>query len=80
MTYIFKDGKKIATISMVSTAALEYKELFLDLNSYSTTYSREELSNIVKTVIQTGDPYKVENGQAGESLWIENGVIFYHAW
>jgi hypothetical protein len=80
MAYIFKNKKIIATISMVSTAPLEYKELFIDINTYKGSHTKDEFTTIVNSVIQTGKSYKVEKGQGGEGLWLENGVLLYHVW
>lgn len=75
-------GRKIiATVSLVSGAPVEYKELFIDLMSYkSKRYTREQFANIVDTVIQSGEPYKVEEGDGGELLSLENGILRYDSW
>ncbi|WP_061810399.1 hypothetical protein [Rossellomorea vietnamensis] len=75
-------GRKIiATVSLVSGAPVEYKELFIDLMSYkSKKYTREQFADIVDTVIQSGEPYKVEEGSAGELLSLENGILRYDSW
>ncbi len=80
MSYIVKDRKIIATKSLVSGASLQYKELFIDLISVGTIYSREEFADIVETVIKTGEPYKIEKGQGGVLLELDKGVLRYHSW
>ncbi|UTE77399.1 hypothetical protein [Rossellomorea sp. KS-H15a] len=75
-------GRKIiATVSLVSAANVEYKDLFIDLMSFqSKQYTREEFAALVDTVIQSGEPYIVEEGDSGELLKVENGTIVYHSW
>ncbi|BCB05793.1 hypothetical protein [Bacillus sp. KH172YL63] len=80
MSYIIKDMDVIATISLVSVSSLEYKDLFIDLMAIKTAYSKEEFSEIVEKVIETGKPYKIEKGKEGESLEVENGFLIYHIW
>ena len=75
-------GRKIiATVSLVSGAPVEYKDLFIDLMSYrSKKYTREQFADIVDAVIESGEPYKVEEGSAGELLSLENGILRYDSW
>jgi hypothetical protein len=81
MSYVIIGRKIIATVSLVSGAPVEYKELFIDLMTYqSKKYTREQFATIVETVIESGEPYKVEEGFAGELLSIENGRLRYDSW
>ena len=81
MSYVIIGRKIIATVSLVSGAPLEYKDLFIDLMTYqSKKYTREEFAGIVETVIESGEPYKVEEGFAGELLSLENGILRYDCW
>ncbi|PFA67289.1 hypothetical protein CN378_10600 [Bacillus sp. AFS015802] len=75
-------GRKIiATVSLVSAAKIEYKDLFIDLMTFrSKHYTREQFAALVDTVIQSGEPYKVEEGNSGELLKLENGTFIYHSW
>jgi hypothetical protein len=75
-------GRKIiATVSLVSAANVEYKDLFIDLMTYqSKKYTREQFAALVDTVIESGKPYTVEEGNSGELLKVENGTIIYHSW
>ncbi|PFG04611.1 hypothetical protein [Bacillus sp. es.034] len=75
-------GRKIiATVSLVSAANVEYKDLFIDLMTFqSKQYTRKEFAALVDTVIQRGEPYIVEEGDSGELLKVENGTIVYHSW
>lgn len=75
-------GRKIiATVSLVSAANVEYKDLFIDLMTFqSKKYTREQFAALVDTVIQSGEPYIVEEGDSGELLKVENGTIVYHSW
>ncbi|MGG3912761.1 hypothetical protein [Rossellomorea vietnamensis] len=81
MSFVIIGRKIIATVSLVSGAPVEYKDLFIDLMSYqSQKYTREQFAAIVDTVIQSGEPYKVEEGSAGELLSLENGILRYDSW
>ncbi|MFI8575748.1 hypothetical protein ACIGEL_08540 [Rossellomorea aquimaris] len=81
MKHVIIGRKIIATVSLVSAADLEYKDLFIDLMSHrSKKYTRDQFASIVAEVIQSGEPYKVEEGNAGELLSVKNGKLFYHAW
>jgi hypothetical protein len=81
MSYIIIGRKIIATVSLVSGAPLEYKDLFIDLMTYqSKKYTREQFAAIVDTVIESGEPYKVEEGFGGELLSVENGRLRYDRW
>ncbi|WP_374055004.1 hypothetical protein [Rossellomorea sp. FM04394] len=81
MSHVIIGRKIIATVSLVSAADVEYKELFIDLMSLrSKKYTRDQFASIVDTVIQTGEPYKVEEGNSGELLEVKNGVLVYHGW
>ncbi|CAN7194972.1 hypothetical protein [Rossellomorea sp. LjRoot5] len=75
-------GRKIiATVSLVSAANVEYKDLFIDLMTFqSKKYTREQFAALVDTVIESGEPYIVEEGDSGELLKVENGTIIYHSW
>ncbi|MFC7786027.1 hypothetical protein ACFQWC_16145 [Rossellomorea sp. GCM10028870] len=81
MSHVIIGRKIIATISLVSAADVEYKDLFIDLMSLrSKKYTRDQFASIVETVIQSGEPYKVEEGDSGELLQVKNGVLVYHGW
>jgi len=81
MTHVISGRKIIATVSLVSAADVEYKDLFIDLMSHrSSKYTRDQFASIVEKVIQSGEPYKVEEGNKGELLSVKNGKLFYHAW
>ncbi|MCA1065245.1 hypothetical protein QTG56_07940 [Rossellomorea sp. AcN35-11] len=81
MSHVIIGRKIIATVSLVSAADVEYKELFIDLMSFqSKKYTREEFASIVDEVIQSGEPYKVEEGDGGEILSLKDGNLVYHNW
>ncbi|WGG45279.1 hypothetical protein [Rossellomorea sp. DA94] len=81
MSYVIIGRKIIATVSLVSATNVEYKDLFIDLMTFqSKQYTREEFAALVDTVIQSGEPYIVEEGDSGELLKVENGTIVYHSW
>lgn len=81
VSYVIIGRKIIATVSLVSAANVEYKDLFIDLMTFqSKQYTREEFAALVDTVIQSGEPYIVEEGDSGELLKVENGTIVYHSW
>lgn len=81
VSYVIIGRKIIATVSLVSAANVEYKDLFIDLMTFqSKQYTREEFTALVDTVIQSGEPYIVEEGDSGELLKVENGTIVYHSW
>ncbi|MGF3105027.1 hypothetical protein [Rossellomorea sp. DUT-2] len=81
MTHVIIGRKIIATVSLVSAADLEYKDLFIDLMSHrSKKYTRDQFASIVAEVIQSGEPYKVEEGNSGELLLVEDGMLVYHGW
>ena len=81
MSHVIIGRKIIATVSLVSGADVEYKDLFIDLMTYqSKKYTREQFASIVETVIQSGEPYKVEEGDSGELLKVENGALIYDSW
>ncbi|WP_406686176.1 hypothetical protein [Rossellomorea vietnamensis] len=81
VSYVIIGRKIIATVSLVSAANVEYKDLFIDLMTFqSKQYTREEFAALVDTVIQSGEPYIVEEGDSGEFFKVENGTIVYHSW
>jgi hypothetical protein len=81
VSHVIIGRKIIATVSLVSGANVEYKDLFIDLMTYqSKKYTREQFASIVETVIQSGKPYKVEEGDSGELLKVQNGVLIYDSW
>lgn len=81
MSHVIIGRKIIATVSLVSAADIEYKDLFIDLMSLrSRKYTRDQFASIVDTVIQSGEPYKVEEGDSGELLSVKNGMLVYHGW
>lgn len=81
MTHVIIGRKIIATVSLVSAADVEYKDLFIDLMSHrSKKYTRDQFASIVETVIKSGEPYKVEEGDSGELLSVKNGMLVYHGW
>ncbi|MBW3111419.1 hypothetical protein KYJ26_06240 [Bacillus sp. MCCB 382] len=77
---IFKNGQQIAGVSISTSALLEYKDLFIELCTYNSKNTKAEFSEIVNTVIQTGEPYKVGNDQGGSELRLKNGVLLYDSW
>ncbi|WP_226676506.1 hypothetical protein [Rossellomorea aquimaris] len=81
MSYVIIGRKFIATVSLVSGAPVEYKDLFVDLMTYkSKKYTREQFAAIVDKVIESGEPYKMEEGSGGELLSLENGWLRYDRW
>jgi hypothetical protein len=81
MSHVIIGRKIIATVSLVSAADVEYKDLFIDLMSLrSKKYTRDQFASIVDTVMQSGEPYKVEEGNSGELLSVKNGMLVYHGW
>ncbi|QHE63245.1 hypothetical protein FHE72_21190 [Rossellomorea vietnamensis] len=81
VSYVIIGRKIIATVSLVSAANVEYKDLFIDLMTFqSKQYTREQFAALVDAVIQSGEPYIVEEGDSGELLKVENGTIVYHSW
>lgn len=81
MTHVIIGRKIIATVALVSAADVEYKDLFIDLMSHrSKKYTRDQFASIVDTVMQSGEPYKVEEGNSGELLSVKNGKLIYHTW
>ncbi|MDX8343108.1 hypothetical protein [Rossellomorea sp. YZS02] len=81
MSYVIIGRKFIATVSLVSGVDVEYKDLFIDLMTFkSKKYTREQFAAIVDKVIESGEPYKVEEGSGGEILSVENGWLRYDVW
>ncbi|MGM0854975.1 MAG: hypothetical protein ACQEWI_20610 [Bacillota bacterium] len=81
VSHVIIGRKIIATVSLVSATDVKYKDLFIDLMSHrSKKYTRDQFASIVDTVMQSGEPYKVEEGNSGELLSIKNGKLFYHGW
>jgi hypothetical protein len=81
MSHVIIGRKIIVTVSLVSAADVEYKDLFIDLMSLrSRKYTRDQFASIVDTVLQSGEPYKIEEGNSGELLLVENGMLVYHGW
>jgi hypothetical protein len=76
-----KNRNSIAFINYGFSTRLEYKALFIDLYAYRTGTSKEEASDLIEKVIESGEPIiKGESNGEGSKLWTKDGVLHYDLW
>ncbi|MCA1055250.1 hypothetical protein LCM10_09665 [Rossellomorea aquimaris] len=82
VSVIFAEGRKpLAFLNYGFSASVKNKELFIDLYVHYTGVNREEASELVSNVINTGEPVETgDGGEASSKLWIENNKLHYDAW